>query len=234
MMRERKRRVYKGLVISSLLLLFSWSAFSQQYRWRSKPQHTWIFGLGFQAIDDYNVPFGDLFKGGRTWHLLPYPTRLSAERNFNYGIGVGGLLQYNQLKQGKFVNEVTNPSLVHVVSFDGYVKYRFNMKYKKVSWFDPYVALGLGYTMRFSSASSDHITTNIHLGSNFWFTDRIGVQIETSAKFALGASYPTHPASYLQHSASFLYRLYPSKRQKKSKQRYKWIRKKPKGNANRI
>ena len=209
-------------------------SFSQTYRWRSKPQHTWILGLGYHAVDDYSVAFGDIFAGHRTWHILPYPARFSVERNLKYGFGVTGLVHYNQYKSGRYVNEVINNSLIHVVSIDAMLKYRFNMNYKRISWFDPYLGIGLGYTLRFGANNADNVTANIHVGSNFWFTERIGLQIETSAKLGLGASFPGHSSSYLQHSASFLYRIYPNNKQRRDKARYKWTKKKPKGNVNRI
>jgi hypothetical protein len=225
---------FSFVLVVLVFVLLNGACFSQQYRWRSKPQHTWIFGLGFQAIDDYNVPFGNVFNGNRTWHILPYPSRFNLERNLKYGFGVGGNVNYNTFLAGKMVNEQLNNTLIHVVGIDAYVKYRFNANYKKMTWFDPYLAAGLGYTWRFSSAARDNVSTNIHVGSNFWFTQKFGVQIESSLKLALGATYPSHPASYLQHSLTFLYRIYPSTKQRRDKARYKWTKKKPKGNVNRI
>lgn len=222
-------------VVLLLLSLFAVSnSTAQPYRWRKKPQHTWILGFGYHAIDDYGVSFGQVFSGNRTWHILPYPARLSVERNLKYGLGITGLLQYNEYRPGRQVNELVNNQLIHVASFDAMLKYRFNMKYQRVSWFDPYIGVGLGYTMKFGSTTMDNVTANVHVGSNFWFSKRIGMQIETSAKFALGSSFPAHPDSYLQHSVSFLYRIYPSTNKKKDKARYKWSKKKPKGNINRI
>jgi len=220
-----------------LLLLFVFAyqySFSQPYRWRKKPEHTWILGLGVHAIDDYNVSLGQVFSGNRTWHFVPYPARFSFERNLKYGFGITGLLHYNQYLPGKYVNEVVNNQLFHVASFDAMLKYRFNMRYKRVAWFDPYIGIGLGYTMKFGSTTMDNVTTNVHIGTNFWFTQKIGMQIETSAKFALGATYPAHEDNYLQHSVSFLYRIYPNSKKKRDKAHYKWTKKKPKSRINRI
>ena len=224
----------KALVLLLLFMFVFQDSFSQQNRWRKKPEHTWILGLGMHVVDDYSVSLGQVFSGNRTWHFVPYPARLTVERNLKYGFGITGLLHYNQYLPGKRVNEVVNNQLMHVASFDAMLKYRFNMKYKKVSWFDPYLGVGLGYTMKFGATTMDNVTANVHIGSNFWFSKRIGMQIETSAKFALGATFPAHEDSYLQHSLSFLYRIYPNTKKRRDKSRYKWTRKKPKGNINRI
>jgi len=229
----RTPAVTNVLLIMAFVSLHA-TGFSQQYRWRSKPQHTWILGIGFQAIDDYNIPLGQLFNGNRTWHILPYPSRFNLERNLTYGFGVGGNINYNRFLAGKLVNEQVNTNLVHVIGVDAYVKYRFNANYKKISWFDPYLALGIGYTWRFSALANDNLSTNFHVGSNFWFTQKVGLQLESSLKLALGATYPNHPASYLQHSLTFLYRIYPSTKKRRDKARYKWTKKKPRGNVNRI
>lgn len=223
-----------NVIMMLVFVMMYATVFGQQYRWRSKPQHTWILGLGFQAIDDYNVPLGEVFSGNRTWHILPYPSRFNLERNLKHGFGIGGNVNYNTFLAGKIVNEQINNNLVHVVGVDAYFKYRFNANYKKVAWFDPYLALGLGYTWRISDLTRDNLSTNFHVGSNFWFTQKVGLQIESSLKLALGASFPNHPSSYFQHSLTLLYRIHPKTKQRRDKARYKWTKKKPRGNINRI
>jgi len=205
-----------------------------QYKWKKSPVHTWIIGLGFNAVNDNPEIFDRFWFIDERWNAPYFPARLSVERNFKYGFAVGGNLSYNHYKSSKLVQGTVIESTGNFFSIDIYAKYRFNMNYKRAEWFDPYLTICSGYTTRLHPMFQNAMHLGFSVGSNFWLSKSIGIQLETGAKFGLGANFPTERTNYVQHSVSLLYRLYPSKRSKRPKPRYKWVKDKPKGNPNRM
>jgi OmpA-OmpF porin, OOP family len=205
-----------------------------QFKWKKQPSHTWIVGLGFNFVNDNPEIFNRFWFIEERWNAPYFPSRLSLERNLKYGMALGGNLSYNQYRPGKLVQGSILQSGGHLIMIDVYFKYRFNMNYKRVEWFDPYVAIGTGYTARLHPWYQNAIHLSGAVGSNFWLSKTIGVQLETSVKFGLGAQFPAERTNYSQHSISLLYRIYPSKKSKRPKARYKWVHDKPKVKVNRM
>jgi hypothetical protein len=225
-------KLIKSLVLCWFLLITGLS--SAQFKWRRTPSHTWIIGLGFNAVNDNPEIFDRFWFVDERWNAPYFPSRFSLERNLKHGFGLGGFLSYNQYKSGKLVQGERLASGGHFFAIDVYGKYRFNMNYKRVEWLDPYISLGIGYTIRTIPFASNAIHAGGQIGSNFWFSKSIGIQLETAIKFGLGAQFPAERTNYVQHSFSLLYRIYPSRKPKRPKARYKWVHDKPKGNVNRM
>ena len=49
---------------------------------------SWIFGIGFNAVDDSDDTFHRLFDRKDAWNAVPYPSRLSKRKYFKSGLGI--------------------------------------------------------------------------------------------------------------------------------------------------
>src|SRR5690606_36934021 len=67
-------------------------------------------------------------------------------------------------------------------------------------WFDPYVGVGLGFTHKLDEGMG---TVNGVVGFRTWFSDRIGLDFNSSGKWAINTNYDNH----LQHAIGVVYRF---------------------------
>jgi OOP family OmpA-OmpF porin len=175
----------------------------QSYPEIKKQVYPWIFGLGVNVVDDDGKPFDQVFNASDSWHIPPYPSRLSVAKYVMPGLTVGGNLNFNMYKADKIVNSRVNPSKGIFLSADLEAQYHFNTHFRQNKWFDPFVGAGFGYTFR-DPLNAHSFSGNPALGMNFWFTPQWGVQLRSTAKFAFSAD---RSLNYVQHSASVLFRL---------------------------
>jgi len=175
---------------------------------RSTIRAPWIVGLGWNVIDDDGEPFNKLFDAGKSWNVVPYPSKLSCEKIFLQGWSVEAAANYNQLKSGKIINNDLAKTTQTFISFDINGKFNLMEFAKKKIFFDPYVMNGFGYTYRGSSKHSSVPTANIGLGFNCWiYNNIIGINVQSQAKFALISPIIKTPANYLQHSLGIVYKF---------------------------
>lgn len=161
---------------------------------------SWIFGIGFNAIDDSDDQFDRLADIDDGWNAVPYPSRLSIGKYFKSGLGVEAIAAYNKYKKGKIVQGVPMANDKDYYSIDGRLSYDLNKIIGETGWFDPYVGVGLG----FSYAGDDKIATyNGVVGFRTWFSDRIGLDFNSSGKWAMNTNYTNH----LQHAIGVVYRF---------------------------
>lgn len=207
-----------------VLLFQGFAAFAQPHSWMPQPKpYTWMFGLGWNAVDDDGRPFCQPFDAPQSWHLLPYPTRLNVDRYLNRGFSVEFTGAYNRYNGANLVNGSTGLGGTFI-SLDLNGKYSF-YNLLRTTWLDPYVSLGFGGTIRPSNFVP---TLNSAIGVNFWVYKNWGVQLQTSAKFGITSNFYRTDANYLQHSAGIVYKIEPGTKKNKSndKPRHRWIRKK--------
>ncbi len=210
-----------------VLLILCGSAFAQPHDWMPKPKpYTWMFGLGWNAVDDDGRPFCQPFDAPQSWHIRPYPTRLNVDRYLNKGFSVEFTGAYNRYNGANLVNGSTGLGGTFI-SLDLNGKYSF-YNLMSVNWFDPYVSLGFGGTIRSAYPTTFVPTLNSAIGANFWVYKNWGIQLQTSAKFGIKSDFYRTDANYLQHSAGIVYKIEPGMKKNKSndKRRYPWIRKK--------
>lgn len=175
---------------------------------RSTVRSPWIVGLGWNVIDDDGKPFNKLFDANKSWNVLPYPSKLSCEKDFIAGWSAEFAVNYNQLAKGKTVNGDVLTSNKTFLSADLNGKFSFLNYMKTKTFFDPYVLHGYGYTYRGISANSSVATSNIGLGFNVWvYNDMIGINVQSQAKFALTNPIIKTGANYLQHSLGIVYQF---------------------------
>lgn len=158
----------------------------------------WQVSFGVNAIDVY--PTGDvssfgnqLFNATDHWNILPSISYIGVSKSVGGGFSVGARGSLNKIsKWGK-----TSVDDFSHYAIDGTIKYNF-LKNKTI---DPFVEVGGGYTWIDEQGAG---TANAGVGINFWFTENIGLTVQTSYKNVFGDySGPATPSAvtHWQHLA---------------------------------
>jgi outer membrane protein OmpA-like peptidoglycan-associated protein len=163
-------------------------------------QSSWMFGLGYNIVDDSGDVFDDLFAINTQWNTLAYPNRISIGRYFKNGIGLEAIGTYNKYKVGKIIDGRVNAEESDYLGLDARVSYDLNKIIGETAWFDPYVGVGLGYT---DANNTSRSTYNAVIGFRTWFSDRWGLDLSSSGKWRTGNKGTNH----IQHAAGVVYRF---------------------------
>ena len=164
-------------------------------------QSSWMFGLGYNFVDDSGDVTDGLLKFKDEWNSTPYPNRISIGRYFKSGIGVEAIATYNKYKEGKLVDAALVTQESDYLGFDARVTYDLNKLIGQTAWFDPYVGGGLGYT---DANNVGRGTYNAVVGFRTWFSDRVGLDFSSSGKWAMGNNGATN---HLQHAVGVVYQF---------------------------
>jgi len=164
-------------------------------------QSSWMFGLGYNIVDDSGDAFDELFAVDTQWNALAYPSRVSVGRYFKNGVGVEAIASYNKYKVGKFIDGATNLEEKKYIGLDSRLSFDLNKIIGETAWFDPYVGVGLGYT---DANNQSRGTYNAIIGFRTWFSDHWGLDLNSSGKWAIGSNDATN---HLQHAAGVVYRF---------------------------
>lgn len=163
---------------------------------------SWIVGLGYNIIDDSSRDgFQSYFDVKGTWNAVPYPSRISIGKYFKNGLGLEVIASYNKYKAGKIVDglpPLTNDK--NYYSVDSRLSYDLNKIFGETGWFDPYMGVGLGFT---EANSISRGTFNGVLGFRTWFSDRLGLDVNTSGKWRMNKN----PTNHIQHAIGVVYRF---------------------------
>ena len=154
----------------------------------------WAIGIGVNAVDTYPTGddggFGeDFFNVSDHWNILPSISRLSVGRYIGGGFvfeAAGSVNQIDKVGNSR-VNDLSYYAL------DGALNYSLRAALNG-GWFDPFLGAGGGYTWLDNSGFG---TLNGTLGFNFWFSDNIALNIQSTYKYAFEDVNPTH----FQHAA---------------------------------
>jgi OmpA-OmpF porin, OOP family len=161
---------------------------------------SWIAGIGFNAVDDSGREFDRLLDVESEWSAVPFPSRLSIGKYFKNGLGVEAIASYNKYKKDKIVDGAPIANDKDYFSIDSRLSYDLNKVVGETGWFDPYVGAGIGYTHANDNARG---TFNGVLGFRTWFSDRIGLDFNSSGKWSMNSNYTNH----LQHAVGVVYRF---------------------------
>ncbi|SFZ91746.1 Outer membrane protein OmpA [Flaviramulus basaltis] len=161
---------------------------------------SWIFGIGYNIIDDSGDVFDKLFDIKKSWNALPYPSRISIGKYFKNGLGVEAIAAYTKYSKGKRVDRMNITENEEFLSFDTRLSYDLNKVIGETGWFDPYIGLGLGYT---DANNVSRGTFNGVLGFRTWFSDNLGLDINSSGKWSFDAT----ATNYIQHVVGVVYRF---------------------------
>ena len=144
----------------------------------------WMISFGINAIDVYptNDPtasyptgtlFSEYFNVNDHWNVVPALSYVHASRyigdNLNFGIR-GSLNRIQNL------GDVSADNLSHY-AVDGIIKWNI-LKRTKI---EPYVEIGGGYTWVDEIGAG---TMNAGIGANWWFSENVGVNVQTGYKHA--------------------------------------------------
>ena len=187
-----------------LCLLFLQLGFSQDFQLTKKDsivQSSWVFGLGFNAVDDAGSEFSNIFNIDDNWNFVPFPSRLSIGKYFKNGLGLEAIGTYNRYKEGKMIDGLVNNEDIDYYAIDFQVSYDLNQILGETSWFDPYVGIGAGYT---DANNQGRGTYNASVGFRTWFSDRFGLDFNSTGKWAMSMENATN---HIQHAAGAVYRF---------------------------
>ncbi|WP_345192341.1 OmpA family protein [Algibacter agarivorans] len=163
----------------------------------------WQITIGVNAVDAYPSGDGGLFSETifdefanvtDHWNILPSLSTISVSKYLSDGFSFGVAGSLNKIN--KWGDISTNPDTTNNVDdwsyygVDGTIKYNF----RENKTFDPYVGVGGGYTWIDEIGAG---TLNGTLGFNLWFSENIGLTVQTAYKHAFEDYLQTH----FQHTA---------------------------------
>lgn len=163
-------------------------------------QSSWIFGLGYNIVDDSGNAFGTFPNSENQLNVLAYPSRISIGRYFKNGIGLEAIGTYNKYKEGKLIDGVINPETSNYFGVDARITYDLNKVIGETRWFDPYLGVGVGYT---DANNTPRGTYNTVVGFRTWFSDRLGLDLNASGKWSIGNEATNH----IQYGAGVVYQF---------------------------
>lgn len=165
-------------------------------------QSSWIVGIGLNAVDDSGNVFDGIFNVGKEWNIVPFPSRVSIGRYFKNGLGLEAIGAYNTYMEGNIIDGNVISEDIDYYSFDGRITYDINKIIGQTGWFDPYVGIGAGYT---DANNKGRGTYNAVVGFRTWFSDRWGLDFNSSGKWAM--SQADGATNHIQHAAGVVYQF---------------------------
>jgi OOP family OmpA-OmpF porin len=165
-------------------------------------QSSWVFTVGINAVSDSGNVFDGLFNVAHEWNIVPFPSRVSIGRYFKNGLGIEAIGTYNKYKKGNIVDGRINPQDIDYYGIDARLIYDLNKIIGQTGWFDPYVGIGAGYT---DANNLGRGTYNAVVGFRTWFSDRWGLDINSTGKWAM--SQGDGATNHIQHAAGVVYQF---------------------------
>lgn len=174
----------------------------------------WAISFGANAVDTragasdkFTDKFNQPFKVKESWNILPSVSYLSVSRSVGAGFTFGVTGSVNKIT--KFTSRVpesegtgyvvTNPGDLTYYGADGTIRYSF-MELINSKVIDPSLHVGGGYTWL---GDQDTGTVNGGLGLTFWFTETIGLALQSTYKHAFADVTPSH----FQHFAGLTFKF---------------------------
>lgn len=184
----------------------------------------WAVGFGVNGVDtkismygNDKLIFEELMNASGNWNILPSVSYINVSRHIgnNFSVGLTGSINkidkwivldnpdYGTLATHQ--HTVYNPGDLSYYGIDAQVKYSF-MEMIGTKWFDPSLHLGGGYQFVGDASAG---TVNGGLGFTFWFTQQVGLQLQSSLKYSFDdervpdADVPTH----MQHLAGIVFKF---------------------------
>ncbi len=163
----------------------------------------WQVSFGVNAIDVYPTNdsdaayptgslFSEYFNANDHWNIIPSISYVHVSKFIGDGFSVGVRGSLNRISQ---LGDVEADDLSHY-AVDGTIKYNIFQGTK----LDPFVEVGGGYTWVEEIGAG---TVNAGIGLNYWFTDFIGVTVQTQYKHA----FEDYGVKHFQHLAGIAVRF---------------------------
>lgn len=168
--------------IIALLGIISTGIVSAQDNYRP-----WLVGAGINTVD-MRVPtdFGGIAKDWFGYPDMNVSFRVSASRYLKKGFTLEASLSHNNITRDENYFPAfgfTKNSGKAFLSFDVRGRYHLNRLWEAIPWFDPYPQLGIGFS---SIAGEGKMNFLAGFGANFWFSDIVGANVQTTYNPALG------------------------------------------------
>ncbi|MGB2527651.1 MULTISPECIES: OmpA family protein [unclassified Flagellimonas] len=157
----------------------------------------WQISFGVNAIDAYptndeNNPFSsttlfdEYFNVSDHWNILPSVSYVGVSKYIGDGFSIGARGSLNRIEK---IGDVSVDDLSHY-AVDGTIKYNF----LKNTTIDPFAEIGGGYTWVDEIGAG---TVNGGVGLNIWFSENIGLTLQTQYKHA----FEDYLVKHFQHMA---------------------------------
>nr|WP_299071902.1 OmpA family protein [uncultured Allomuricauda sp.] len=157
----------------------------------------WQISFGVNAIDVYptndeNNPFSsttlfdEYFNVTDHWNILPSVSYVAVSKYVGSGFSVGARGSLNRIEK---LGDTSVDDLSHY-ALDGTIKYNF----LKNTTIDPFAEIGGGYTWVDEIGAG---TANAGIGVNIWFSENIGLTLQTQYKHA----FEDYLVKHFQHMA---------------------------------
>ncbi len=163
-------------------------------------QSSWMFGLGWNLVNDSGTRFNRPLKVKNYINAVAFPSRISLGRYFKSGIGLDGIASYNRYKEGHIVDGLINPEDKDYFGIDTRLSYDLNKLFGQTGFFDPYLGLGAGYTYANDVGRG---TYNAVVGFRTWFNDRWALDFNSSGKWSFG----NEASNHVQHGVGLIYQF---------------------------
>ena len=160
----------------------------------------WQINIAVNAVDFYPTNdmeasgvtgrwFDEYFNVGDHYNILPTLSTISVSKYVGDGFSVGARGSVNRIEN---YGDVKVEDLTYY-GFDALIKYNIN-ELVDLGNFDPYVEVGGGYTWVDDIGAG---TVNGGLGFNYWFTENIAFNLQSTYKH----SFEDYLAPHFQHMA---------------------------------
>jgi len=179
-------------LLFAMLLLLGYSNVNAQDK-----NNPWQITIGANAVDFFptgeDAPLGDIFAEyfnvSDHWNILPSLSSISVSKYLSDGFSFGVTGSLNKIS--KFGDSDVDDLSYYGV--DGTIKYSLqDLIGCKV--FDPYLGVGGGYTWVDEIGAG---TLNGTLGFNLWFSENVGLTLQSSYKH----SFEDYLSTHFQHTA---------------------------------
>ena len=175
----------------AMLLLMSFSNANAQDQ-----NNPWAIGIGVNAVDFYptgeNAPLGDYFDEffnlDDHYNFLPSLSTVSVSRYLSDGFSLTAAGSINEISK---IGDSSANDLSYY-ALDGTIKYSFANLIKSKT-IEPYLGVGGGYTWIDDIGAG---TLNGTAGFNLWFSENIGLTVQSSYKHA----FEDYLAKHFQHT----------------------------------
>jgi OmpA-OmpF porin, OOP family len=150
----------------------------------------WAISFGVNAVDTRTSAegasvFDQPFKVSDNWNVLPSLSYLTISKHVGGGFSFGVTGSVNKIDKLVYQSElnpkdyvVENPGDLSYYALDGTIKYSF-MELINSKVIDPSLHIGGGYTWL---DEADAGTVNGGLGLTFWFSETVGLSLQTTYK----------------------------------------------------
>ena len=201
----------KILLFLALTIVTSVSASNIEFSKDSvQPINKWVFKVGVNSVDSSgDAKASDLFSSFDQMAFSGTPLKINIERRLNrlFAFEVAGSL--NKWKAGEGVIDsdyhFTLREDQDYFAVDGNLKFYVDeglRLFRGSDWLELYISGGVGYF----KVTEGGTTGNVGSGFNLWFSESIGLNFETVAKWILDSEPAVYDTGHIQYSLGLAFR----------------------------